>query len=363
METRIAIVGFGQRGKDIVNQCLKYSKETQIVVIADNNPQCMEYMNIPVVNTKDIVFYDYDEIWVCTVYYEEIRRQLVEELDIDGKLIYFEEPVMPILDERIRLKYLNDDSKYHEYPLEYIEEAKARMYCYPFFDEYLVKETEIHLDETCGMFYTFFNGKRMYLSRKFDTEQKARLYANQILMEQDARCPHCYWNSDRIVNASKNVVDVGTAEGIFGLKILDNIEHLYMFEADQDWIEALTHTYADYHDKVTIVDKYISDKNGARSISLDAYFDTIELAAIKMDIEGMEYAALQGAANILSRNNLAMAICVYHHADDNEKISKYLNELGYDCSNSKGWVICQGDWELENDETDFRRALLFANKS
>ena len=39
METRIAIVGFGQRGKDIVNQCLKYSKETQIVQDEECRPR------------------------------------------------------------------------------------------------------------------------------------------------------------------------------------------------------------------------------------------------------------------------------------------------------------------------------------
>ncbi|MBQ2885478.1 MAG: FkbM family methyltransferase [Alphaproteobacteria bacterium] len=363
MGKSIIIFGFGDKGKKIINQCLNYASGVDIIAIADNFFSDNRFRDIPVIDPKDIKQYEYDEIWICTVYFEEIRKQLIEEYNIEPAKIYYEDVVMPVLDERLKKKYAEYvENNPMEYPIEYMLCNRARMYCYPFFDEYLNKKTEVFHDAECGLYYSIYCGKRMYLARSINTEQKARYYVNQMLMEQDSRCPHCYWNFDKLSDVVGSVVDVGTAEGIFGLKIIEQVEHLYMIEVDEEWIEALSKTYARYMEKVTIIKKLASSFDDSENIKLDTLFQNINIAAIKMDIEGMELEALTGAKNIICKNNLLLAICTYHHEEDNKKIGEFLKGIGYRCSNSEGWVICQGEWELDREETGFRRALIFAEK-
>jgi FkbM family methyltransferase len=64
--------------------------------------------------------------------------------------------------------------------------------------------------------------------------------------------------------------------------------------------------------------------------TLDALADRLgcgRVDFVKMNIEGMEEAALRGAANILTRDAPALAISVSHLPDDRERLPKVLREL------------------------------------
>ena len=302
----------------------------------------------------------------ATVYYDEVKRQL-SEMGIKEDVISFMEPVLPILEERIH-NYMNSDTnqiddlfpdKIEKEVLSYLEKNHLRMYNYSFYDEYLIKKTNIEYDSEAKLFYGLFNGKRMYLAKRFDTEQKARAYYNSVIMEQDLRSPHCYFNEKSNKYFKGNVIDIGAAEGVLGLKIIDKVDHLYMVEVDEEWVCALNFTYKDYLNKVTIINKFISDKEYLDETSIDSLFENVEIDAIKMDIEGYELKALIGARKVLRDRKPFLSVCVYHHKYDNENIKSFLTELGYECSNSKGVVVCYGDWELESEDLGFRKALLF----
>lgn len=56
---------------------------------------------------------------------------------------------------------------------------------------------------------------------------------------------------------------------------------------------------------------------------------------IKMDIEGMELRALQGAKEIIKNNKPKLAICVYHELEDIYTIPEYLLSL---CGDYKFWL-------------------------
>lgn len=364
----IIIFGFGEMGRKLVDECLDYGIRKRIVAIADNKRTCLEYREIPVIASEEISKLSFDEIWISTVYYTEIRKQLSEQYGLDQDKMFFVEPVVPILEERIRKKYKKELSGEIETTtdkkeiLEYMLNHPVRMYCYPFYDEYLFQNTPIYFDEEKSLYYGFYESKKMYLARRFHTEQKARAYFNAVIMEQDKRCPHCYWNDDNMQKLSGVGIDVGAAEGIVALKIIEQMEHIYLAEVDPDWIEALRYTFEPYQDKVTIVQKFISDEDDGESVKLDTLFGNSGINFIKMDIEGMEYRALMGAQNLLCHNNVQLAICVYHHMNDNQQITNWLQGKGYVTKNSDGFILCQGDWELTRDETDFRKGLIFANK-
>lgn len=363
---KVLVFGLGERGKQLVDHYLYYNGTNDIVAIIDNYTVIDSYHGIPVIKPEDITFFTYDEIWVCTVYYSEIRKQLMAEYHISEQRIIYVDPVMPILEERLRKRYGNLLNKVPEdlQPLlEYMENHPARMYCYPFFDEYTFRDdTAVCFDEQSQLFYVYYDSKRMYFSKQLDSVQKVRSYYNSILMEQDSRSPHCYWNDDEMKKLSGVGLDVGSAEGIFALKIIEQVEHIYLIEIDRDWIEALECTFRPYKDKVTIVPKFVSDQDEGICIRLDSLMEGRTVNFIKMDIEGEEQKALAGCHHILTNNNVQIAVCVYHRQEDNERIGNLLLKYGYQIKNSEGYVICQGEWELKENNTDFRKALLFAHK-
>lgn len=366
--TDILIFGFGEMGKEVIDECFTYLNTLSINAIVDNNAFESQYRGIPIIKPQLIEQYNFDEIWICTIYFEEVIKQLVEEYELDKKKMRFVEPVVPVIEMRLRKKYRNEIDKNacisdeKVTVINYLQKNHLHMYCYPFYDEYLYKFVPINYDVSNSLYYGIYAGKRMYLAKKFNTEQKARAYFNAVTMEQDSRSPHCYWNNKNMKNVFGVGVDVGAAEGIYALSIIEQIEHIYLVEADEGWVEALGYTFAPYENKVTIINKFISNEDSSSCARLDTLLENKKIDFLKMDIEGMEYAALEGMENLLNNNNINLAICVYHHQEDNYLISHWLKKHGYNSSNSSGYVVCQGVWELENEDIDFRRALLFAEK-
>lgn len=363
----VIVFGFGELGKKLINNCLSYDAGVDIKAIADNHARESVYKNIPTIKPRQISEYTYDEIWIATVYFDEIISQLSNDYGIEKSRMRYVDPVEPILEYRLTQKYKLQIQNFESVSAElgavlsYIKNNPLHMYCYSFYDEYLNRKTELWFDDRIGMYYGIYEGKKMYLSKKLNTYQKARMYFNSVIMEQDSRCPHCYWNDKEMCQVSGVGIDVGAAEGIFALKIIDQIEHIYLVEADEDWAEALAYTFHSYKDKVSIVRKFASNEDRGKYAKLDTILSGIKVDFMKMDIEGMELEALMGAEKTILNNKMELAVCVYHHKDDNERIGKWLRERGYQTSNSLGLVVCQGDWELKVDETDFRKALIFAN--
>lgn len=367
---KIILFGIGNNGRVIVEAYEKYSPYFKIIAIADNNAKLVEFHGIKVILPKEIKDYEYDEIWISTIYYEEITNQLLEKLKINSSKIRYVEYPMLFLEQQIYDKYREElagvkkcqtDEK--QQIIDYIIQNGVKMYCYSFYDEYMEKDVPVYLDDKNGMYYGIFLSHKMYLSRKLDTLEKAKNYFRYTFMEQDIRSPHCYLTEAFQIKEGEVGIDIGAAEGVFALSVLDKVKHIYMIEADENWCEALNMTFQDFKEKVTIIKAYVSNQDCANQIKLDTEFYDKKVDFIKMDIEGAEQSALIGAEHLIERNSPKLAICTYHHSEDNQVIGEWLQDKGYNTKNSNGYVICQGEWELQDrNQVDFRRALLWAER-
>ncbi len=72
---------------------------------------------------------------------------------------------------------------------------------------------------------------------------------------------------------------------------------------------------ADFSVPVTTIDETVGDD---------------PITFIKMDIEGAEYEALQGAARTITKNLPTLAICAYHKPDDLIVLPQYIKQLSSD---------------------------------
>ncbi len=367
----IILFGIGNNGKSIMDAYGKYDTFFEVVAIADNQTRLDNYAGIKVISSDQIGNYEYDEIWVASVYYREIKKQLMEQQQIPASRIRYVEYPVPFLEkaffDRYREELAGDKkcgSKELQQVMQYVSDNSVRMYCYPFYDEYMKQEAPICYDEERKLYYGVCFGRRMYLSRKYDTPQKAGLYFQYACMEQDKQSPHRYITEHFQVRKGDVGIDIGAAEGIFAIQVIDVADHIYLIEADADWCEALEATFCNDRDKVTIIQGYVSDTDRDGNLSLDTLFGKQKIDFIKMDIEGAEKKALQGARRLVDRCVPGIAVCTYHNQGDEDAIRAWLEAAGsYTVTNSPGYVICQGEWELEHlENVGFRRALLWAER-
>ncbi|MDR1866158.1 MAG: FkbM family methyltransferase [Bacteroidales bacterium] len=179
------------------------------------------------------------------------------------------------------------------------------------------------------------------------------------MAEQDVRSPHRYYYACFDEKQSWTVFDLGAAEGIFTLSVIDKIEKAYLFECEEQWQQALRATFQPYGDKVEIVSRYVSDKETDNTISLDTFMKDKPFACgyVKMDIEGAELSALKGAGTLLKESKIQfVSACAYHSDEAGKDISEYLENNRYICSYSSG-VMAFGD-----KAPYFRRGMVYAKK-
>ncbi len=103
--------------------------------------------------------------------------------------------------------------------LDFLNNTKRRSFkiCYilpyEFVTEYENRKIEVLKDESSGLFYVMHNGRKLFYSRDFNTEEIVRYVYNSICIEQDERSPHRYLSEDFDVSAGDTVLDIGAAEG------------------------------------------------------------------------------------------------------------------------------------------------------
>ena len=211
---------------------------------------------------------------------------------------------------------------------------------YPFVKEYEYRPVKVLWDETKSLYYVYHHAKRLYFKKGLPKPFIRYIY-NDLCLEQDIRSPHSYFVFPIQYHDTDIAVDIGAAEGIWALDIVEKVRELYLFEYDEDWIKALQATFEPWKDKVHIVNKYVSDVSDSKNTTLDDYFYARNIfpTIIKADVEGAEIALVKGASGLLSNHIAHAIICTYHNPDDFAMVLEMVKEYYTEVDVSNGYLI------------------------
>lgn len=311
-------------------------------------------------------FLQENEIVIVTsaLYYDEIREQLQNQLHITSDRIKPRNYVLnDILNELVKRynKSIDWDSEIaeslqsiHNNGLEVYNSRNLRV-----FDQ--AKDIEIELDEESGLFYGLWHGRRLYLKRSIHDKKRACTYMREIIKEQSPASPHCYMHERYCVQQGDIVVDAGAAEGFFALDQVDIAERIFIIEGEKEWLEALEWTFRPYMHKVVIIPKWLGSRDTEDSTTLDSINEVAKISFVKMDIEGAELDAINGAKKTFVRNkDMTVLACVYHRSEDAEKIGNTFLKWSYRVEYTKGYMFFPYGQDIK---PELRHGLLLAKKN
>lgn len=234
-------------------------------------------------------------------------------------------------------KAIKDDQRQ---VLEFLKDHDIAVFPYEFSSKYNPSEIPLFFDSSNTLYYTPWEGGNLYY-KNGTQKKKAQRYFNSLRLEQDVLSPHRYLTEEFNVSENDVIVDVGAAEGNFSLSVIAKAKHIYLFEPEKNWVKALEATFAPWKNKVTVVQKFVSDKTSDKSITLDDYFNENQIVNfIKADVEGAEADLIRGADRLIQRNkNLKIAVCTYHSQEDASLLASMLQEHGFVTKFSDGYML------------------------
>lgn len=339
MRERWIVWGTGQVGQEFYEYLLKKNYADNVTAIVDSNKDKWgKKWNGFHVQTPDIIHKSaYDKIIIAVGAWRKIYKELQDQYHVKPEQI----DNYKFIQRRTMLTFYQQKKHKTEElkrQIQYISTHPLDVFNDDFVDKYTDLKIEVYRDKKADMFFVLYCGKRMYFPRSFLKTEVVEYY-RQILMEQDALSPHRYQNDKFLIKEGEVVLDAGAAEGNFSLDVVDKVKSLYLVEVDEKWIEALTHTFEPYKDKVHIIQKYLTDTCNEDCITIDELAKNETFTSIKMDIEGAEVNALAGGEKTLCNHSLKAYICSYHRENDFDNIVAIMRRYGYNISTTEGYMV------------------------
>ena len=358
MITRAILWGLGGTSRDFLDK-KGLHRDLDIIAFTDNNAAVWDtsYNGTPIVAPSELKKLAFDIVVICSLYFQEIRRQLEQDLGVEHTKIVscfeMEEDIRKALIE----KYGASQDREIQQVVDYFKHKRLNVYgSYESERErYLVcRDCENHP-------YIMFEGKRMYFPDTFlFGEAEGNQYVYDILYEQKERSPHLYTRSEQDISNGSIIVDAGTCEGNFALRYVEKAKKIYLIEPNPLWMQVLLRTFRPYREKVVFCSKFVGKADSADTISIDSLVSG-KVDFIKMDVEGAELDALAGAKRTLEDSNAKCAICSYHRWNHEREIKGVLEGYGYRTSTSQGYMFFPYDEDIM-DTLDLRRGVVYGDK-
>jgi FkbM family methyltransferase len=162
---------------------------------------------------------------------------------------------------------------------------------------------------------------------------------------------HYYETNGTPVMPDDVVLDCGAAEGLFSFIVANRSKKVYAIEPSLDFIKCLQRTFLPFKN-VEVIDCALSNreykttlkqngiesslnietKNHTRNISVMTLDHLVEIknirpSYIKMDLEGHDYAALEGAKETIFQYKPRIAVTTYHKIDHARQINDLLQSI------------------------------------
>lgn len=363
---KIIIFGAGKKAEFICEFLNEYG-EFEVIEIWDNSTlkigQNRKINGICVEVKKPHYENKYNIVISSDTYYEEIRKQLIKQLKIQEKYIKPFGYIFKNFKKKILYKYKNINDKSIKQICKYLQKNELDVFCGQIKKNYTLDLFDIYKDYNNGLLYSFWKGKRIYLSSKYTNENDAKAYLCSLCREQDINSPHNY-NIDKLDLENTDIfIDAGAAEGFFALQIIDDVKHIYLVEGDEKWITALRNTFEPYKDKVTIIEKWLDEIDTKKTISLDGIAvenANVNKIVVKMDIEGKETDVIRGMKKLInSKIDLTCIVCTYHKSHDEDILYDFFKNNGFETSFSYGYMFFPYGKKVE---PELRKAVLTAKK-
>lgn len=241
------------------------------------------------------------------------------------------------MDEEYRIKYGREINRLLEL---------GRFTTYPS-QETISIDVESAYDKALKLPYVMHGGRRLFFPRNYSIEQAVKAYSgyicgDRLLGKGDDISPHQYQSEEYCVREGDVVVDVGCAEALFSLDVIDRVSKVYLIERDSIWKAPLQATFAPYKDKVVFVQKLVSDKDGRSTVALPSLLrdEASSPLFIKMDIEGYEPKVVRTLLPLLKeREDITLSCCTYHNNDDAYILEQLFHVSGYQFEYSKGYML------------------------
>lgn len=337
------------------------------------------FNGIDIISVNSIAKFEYDYIVIASISVKEITEILVN-IGIDSQKIVNKDMFCPDQDDLNVSQAVNSYYLRKQLPMIVDSELKKNVQkfldgCYfldvlgrrrffPTLDaiDKVSFKTEVFFDYESKLKYVYVNDKKLFYPGAWSDEKIQDYHAFNYYTCVDDESAHVYLTDSFQVSAGDTVADIGAAEGLFSLNIIDKVKKIYIFEADKEWIRPLEETFRNFKEKVIIVNKFITNVNFANNITLDVYFAQKNINLIKMDIEGFEQKALLGAKNLLLRDNIRWIIATYHRSEDMEYINAFMSEKEYITEQGKQWLWIDHEMFGAKPFGEFRKAMLRAYK-
>lgn len=247
--------------------------------------------------------------------------------------------------------------------ISYIRKEGLRIFPHSFQEKYDFRTIEVYEDSESALKYVKHNNYNLYFPYELENCKIQDIY-NSLLIEQDSHSPHCYLSETFNLSSDDILLDIGAAEGILSLSVIDKVHKVLLFEVEEMWIKALNKTFEPWKDKVEIINKYVSDTDGADTVTIDSLKEKFDTKSIflKVDVEGAEKKVLQGAMSVITSDDYKckLAICTYHKQQDYEELSDIMSNLDYSIETSSGYMLFYYDPSLSAPY--FRRVLIRCQK-
>jgi hypothetical protein len=252
-----------------------------------------------------------------------------------------------ILLETIILRYAGSGKFQKE--IDFLKEQKE-IAVFPYKNIKQLDTIDSGYDTEKALPYVIHNNRRLYFVRSLTEEEAAGTYRNFIENENILgggymeKTPHQYQSETFHVKNGDILLDIGCAEALFALNVIDKVRKVILFESDPVWFEPLKATFEKeiVSGKVILIEKNAGDKDTARSVTIASVLQNEEYESlfIKMDIEGAETEVVKSCEKWMETDkDIRFSCCTYHKEDHADILKHIFEKHNYKIEFSDGYML------------------------